>query len=65
MNIIPYLPLIFFIFVTLFFVMISIVLVYHWRRYAKGDAKVALFETVYFVVGAVLLISAFSLMWKL
>lgn len=41
----------------LFFIVISAVLVYHWRRYGIHTNTVKIVTTVYFVVSAILLIS--------
>lgn len=64
MNIFSYLPVAIFSLAVLCFLFISLVLVYHWRRYGPGDAKIKFFETAYFVVGIILLISAAGLVVK-
>lgn len=37
---------------------ISAALVYHWRKYAPGDKKVALAQAIYFVLSLILLVTA-------
>ena len=46
---------IFFILAFLAWIAVSAALVYHWRKYAKGDSKVALAQIIYFAVSLLLL----------
>ena len=58
MIILSYLPTLIFLAAFLVFAIVSLILVYHWHRYGRGDAKVMLFETAYFVAGIAIIISA-------
>lgn len=48
--------------VLVIYAIVSLILVYHWRRYALHNKRVAFAEMLYFIVsGAVLVIALFSL----
>ena len=57
-----WLLLLIFVLMLILFGIISLVLLYHWHRYARASRVVAVFELVYLVGGAVLLLLAGGLL---
>ena len=48
--------------VVLIYIVVSLVLVYHWRRYSLRNRRIAFAETVYFFVSiSVLVVALFAL----
>ncbi len=45
--------------VLVLYTVISLVLLYHWRRYSLRSTRIAFAETVYFLVSAVIIFAAF------
>ena len=53
-----WLLILFYVFTVMAFGVISAVLVYHWRRYGRDSAWIIWFQSLYFIVGGILLILA-------